>query len=348
MNERARPPIIASDLLAAFSRTSTRHGNAAVARAQLIECLSLLHSSGTEESGAAALDAVGELAEALGQLEQAVEFYGASQRVLRSARLRSGPAPKRQEQRAHSLEKLRLSLGDERYGDAWKKSRGTPFPFEVYVSAALVWLDGLSVGERSPAGTDAGPDLSPGTTAQILAKARTGDSKAKEWLIIRHLEPLRRFAHGRLPRSARGQVDTDDLVQTTLVRGLERLDSIHPKRKGGFLAYLRKVLLNLTRDEIRRARRREDVTSVDMAAPQAASSVLEDLSRQEILDAYRIALEALQPRQREAIAMRVEHGRSYEEIAAAIGCPTANAARMLVSRALTVVSKAMRTHRPGQ
>ena len=47
------------------------------------------------------------------------------------------------------------------------------------------------------------------------------------------------------------------------------------------------------------------------------------------------------PRQREAVLLRVEFGYEYRDIAEAIGSPSANGARMVVSRALARVARAM-------
>jgi RNA polymerase sigma-70 factor (ECF subfamily) len=54
----------------------------------------------------------------------------------------------------------------------------------------------------------------------------------------------------------------------------------------------------------------------------------------ETLDRYETALMDLTPDQREATMLRVEFGLSYPEIAEAMGKSSANAARMLVVRAL--------------
>ena len=51
-------------------------------------------------------------------------------------------------------------------------------------------------------------------------------------------------------------VDTDDLVQITLLRALDHVNEFEPRREGAFLAYLRTIVLNSVRDEIRRAARR--------------------------------------------------------------------------------------------
>ena len=46
-------------------------------------------------------------------------------------------------------------------------------------------------------------------------------------------------------------------------------------------------------------------------------------------------------RDREAVILRVEFGYSHEEIAEAIGSPSANAARMTVARALVRLAEEM-------
>ena len=51
-------------------------------------------------------------------------------------------------------------------------------------------------------------------------------------------------------------VDTDDLVQVAVLRALNKVGRFEPHREGAFLAYLRRILLNAVRDEIRRVARR--------------------------------------------------------------------------------------------
>ena len=92
------------------------------------------------------------------------------------------------------------------------------------------------------------------STASLLARVRDGDDAARSRLVVRYLAILRRWAHGRCPPRARPLLDTDDLVQTTLLRALERVTRFEPRREGAFLAYLRTILMN----EIRMALRRVD------------------------------------------------------------------------------------------
>ena len=169
-------------------------------------------------------------------------------------------------------------------------------------------------------------------TAVLLERARRGDADAREALLARLLPRLRRWAHGRLPAAARGATDTDDLVQVTLIKAIARLPEFQPEHEGAFLAYLRRILLNQLRDELRRARPGREEASE--ALPDRAPSLVEEAIGRQVLERYEEALLALEERQREAVILRLEFDYSHEEVAQAVGCPSANAARMLVSRAL--------------
>lgn len=55
------------------------------------------------------------------------------------------------------------------------------------------------------------------STLSLLARARAGDQVALNDLFARFSPALRRWASGRLPRSARDLADTGDLVQEALL-----------------------------------------------------------------------------------------------------------------------------------
>jgi RNA polymerase sigma-70 factor (ECF subfamily) len=181
-----------------------------------------------------------------------------------------------------------------------------------------------------------------GATVALLARARSGDTFARETLFGRFLPIVRRWARYRLPQSARGLADTDDLVQVTLMRALNRLEHFEHRREGAFLAYLRTILLNVVREEIRRARpdrHRLPFEGVAGAVASPARSELEQLIGREILERYERGLEALDETQREAVLLRLEFGYSHAEIAEALGKPSADAARMTVARALAALGE---------
>jgi RNA polymerase sigma-70 factor (ECF subfamily) len=179
------------------------------------------------------------------------------------------------------------------------------------------------------------------STARLLERVRAGDAGAREHLFARVLPALTRWAHHRLPAGVRDLAETDDLVQMTVARVLDRLDRFESRGEGAFLAYLRQVLLNLVRDQIRRSAVRPRTTELDEAVPDPGPSLLERTVRRETLERYEAALAELEPEQREAVLMRVEFGYSHQEIAEALGKPSADAARMTVARAFVAVARRM-------
>jgi RNA polymerase sigma factor (sigma-70 family) len=182
------------------------------------------------------------------------------------------------------------------------------------------------------------------STTVLLQRTRSGDDDAREELVRRLLPRLRRWAHGRLPQSARDLADTDDLVQVSLLRALEHVKEFEPRHEGAFLAYLRRIVLNAVRDELRRAGRRPVQVDLGDALPQPGPSLVEQAIGRELVEAYETALATLTDEQREAVIMRIEFGYTYPEVAEALGKPTANAARMIVSRALLRLGEVMGGH----
>jgi len=192
-----------------------------------------------------------------------------------------------------------------------------------------------------PTSADSVRPLALQTTRTLLERAQEGDDTARDMLIQRHVPLLRKWAHGRLPRFARDLLDTDDLVQVTLVRALKRLKEFESRHSGAFLAYLRQILINQIRDEIRRVRRIPAREELDANLVDLGPSPLEEVLGSDTLRRYEEALQRLSTVQREAVVLRVEAGFTYEQMAEALGKPTENAARLLVSRALLQLAREM-------
>ena len=186
--------------------------------------------------------------------------------------------------------------------------------------------------------------VDPESSFELLQRVKTGDAEALDRLLRRYMPALRRWASGRLPRWARDLSDTQDLVQDTVVQALKHLHAFQPQREGALQAYLRQAIVNRIHDELRRAHRRPAAVELDEDVPSALASPLAEAIGQEMLDRYEAALLELGEEDREAIIMRVELGQSYEEVAAALGKPSQDAARMAVRRAL--VRLAVRMQRP--
>jgi RNA polymerase sigma factor (sigma-70 family) len=199
-----------------------------------------------------------------------------------------------------------------------------------------------AVDESHPAAS--GPGFE--TSLDLLRRAQAGDGDALNALIARYLPRMRRWAAGRLPAHARGMADTQDLVQETMSRAFRKIEGFEIRGEGALQAYLRQALLNQIRQEIRRAGARLPSGQVD--AGEAAAEVeapgpspLEEAIGTEALERYERALARLRSEDREAIVARIELGLSHQQVAEAIGKPSANAARMAVERALSRLLKEM-------
>jgi DNA-directed RNA polymerase specialized sigma24 family protein len=100
--------------------------------------------------------------------------------------------------------------------------------------------------------------------------------------------------------------------------------------------------MNRIRDEIRRKKITPPAGPYDSTLAASSQSPLEAAIGQEVLGRYDRALERLDPETQEAVIARIELGCSYGEIAEAMGKPSADAARMTVSRALVRLAQEMR------
>ena len=182
------------------------------------------------------------------------------------------------------------------------------------------WLDGLTVSQE--------------TSLSLLGRAQRGDAVAMEALMGRYLSRLQRWAHGRLPVRARGLLDTDDVVQDTLLNTFRRLDQFQPRHDGALLAYLREAVANRIRNEMRRRAPHVD-SSIELdGLPTTAPSPLESFVSREGLTRYEGALAQLDDNDRAAIIGRFEMGYSFDALARALDWPTPDAARKLTERAV--------------
>jgi RNA polymerase sigma-70 factor (ECF subfamily) len=186
------------------------------------------------------------------------------------------------------------------------------------------------------------PDPPLETTLALLNRAKAGDADALNQLVERSLPPLRRWARGRLPASARDIAETQDLVQEAVMRTLPRLATFEVRHPGALQAFLRQAVSNHIIDNIRRVSRRPPITpALPEDAPDLGPSPLEHAIGRESSERYEEALKQLAPADREAIVARLELQQSYEEVALALGKPNANAARMAVLRAIRRLIEAM-------
>ncbi len=197
--------------------------------------------------------------------------------------------------------------------------------------------------------SDAAPPASRGDFATgsaessfaLLLRAKAGDDHAREMLFARYLPRVRRWAHGRLPTYSRSLLNTDDLAQEVLCRAVVSLEKFDPRHEGAFQGFLRQIMVNRVRDEIRSSRRKpagevlEDEHAADDPSP------IELAIGQQALERYEAALQRVKPQERELIVARFELDFSNDEIAALFDKPTPSAARVAVGRAFVRLAEEM-------
>lgn len=172
------------------------------------------------------------------------------------------------------------------------------------------------------------------STRDLITRSNSGDASARDQLARRCLPILQRWARGRLPSYGRDLAETDDLVQITVARAFNNLEGFDARGQGAFLAYLRTILLSCAKDEVRRTMRaRQRIVPADtlrLMGADAPDSIVE----LEDLEAFEELVDKLPEPKRSAVILRVEMGFDYDSIARELDCASANAARMMIQRAL--------------
>ena len=191
-------------------------------------------------------------------------------------------------------------------------------------------------GEADRLTNNVGSGIAP-THEHLLDAARSGNRGARQRLYAHCLPTLRRWAQGCLPRERRGINDADDLVQIVLMRALNRLADFETRGANSFLAYLHQIMLNEVRSDLRKQRRRGETVECDDSICTDGDPVVEQMLGHERERAYAGAMRRLNSRQQEHIALRIEFGMSFREIANRVGGST-DGARMTVARGLRTMT----------
>ena len=180
------------------------------------------------------------------------------------------------------------------------------------------------------------------TSFELVIRAKAGDDRARDVLIARYQTRLQRWAHGRLPPSARGAHETHDVIQDTLLQVLDNLDRFNPRHEGAFQGFVRTILANRIRDLARKWNRRgiSDPIEGD-ELPGHGMSPLDEAIGSEIRARYEAALMRLRPEDRELIIARIEMGLPYKEMVEMFSKRSVSAVTMAVSRAVVKLAQEM-------
>jgi RNA polymerase sigma-70 factor (ECF subfamily) len=172
-------------------------------------------------------------------------------------------------------------------------------------------------------------------TEHLLARAAAGDIDARDGLLARHRDRLRRMVAVRADPRLAARVDPSDVVPDTLAEAAGKLDGFLRTRPLPFYPWLRRLALERLAALHRRhvqARRRSVTREADrMDLPDGSALELADrlfarqsspsarLQRQELQARVRSALAALREADREVLVLRHLEGLPAKDIAAVLG-----------------------------
>jgi len=173
-------------------------------------------------------------------------------------------------------------------------------------------------------------------TQEFVARGSRSDQARVEAMVVECMPSVRRWAHGRLPPAARGSLDTCDLVQEVARRMLSKRGAFDVRHPFAVEGYMRRALLNLVCDHVRRIRRQpilSEMPSEHELPPTPSRTPFDSALESEVDAQYRAALERLRPKERDLIIARIEHLKSAAEIRRQFGFATMGATYVAVSRA---------------
>jgi RNA polymerase sigma-70 factor (ECF subfamily) len=179
--------------------------------------------------------------------------------------------------------------------------------------------------------TPAQPD-----TDELLRQAGRGDQGAREGLLARHRDRLRKMVAWRLDRRLAARVDPSDVVQEVLLEASRKMDRYLRERPLPFFAWLRVLagehLAALHRRHVRARGRsvlREepgllnlpDESAAELAARLVTASTgpTQQVLREELRQRVRQALELLPERDREILVLRNLEQLSVADTAEVLG-----------------------------
>ena len=173
-------------------------------------------------------------------------------------------------------------------------------------------------------------------TDLLLERAAGGDGRARQQLLARHRDRLRKMVAYHMDRRLAARVDPSDVVQEALAEAAQRLDDYLRERPLPFYPWLRQLAWDRLVEAYRRhvaagkrsVRREEpdvldlpDESAVELAARllDLGSSPSAHLLRDELRRGVREALGRLAARDREVLELRHLEQLSTRDTAAVLG-----------------------------
>lgn len=178
----------------------------------------------------------------------------------------------------------------------------------------------------------------------LLHRARAGSRDALDELYARYAVRLLSLIRLRMGAGLRPDVDSRDILQTTLLKSFQHLDQFNGADGRSLMSWLARIAENEIRDQAdRQGRQRRDKAleePLDPVDPRVAAhvrSAVTQLIADEETARLERAIAGLDESHREAILLRKFEELSYGAMAVRLG-RSEDACRMLVARAMVALT----------
>jgi RNA polymerase sigma-70 factor (ECF subfamily) len=189
--------------------------------------------------------------------------------------------------------------------------------------------------------------LTTGPPSSLLREARQGSDQAMNELMREVAPRLLGFIRLCLGSDLRRRVESQDVLQSTLLKAFQRMEQFEGSGTRSLYAWMAAIARNEIRDQRDfHGRRRRDaamVLSLGSGLEQLEAKVRSEVSRIQLRERelqLEHALEELKPAQREIIVLRKFEELSFAEIGERLG-KSPDACRMLFARAMAALTRSM-------
>ncbi len=189
-------------------------------------------------------------------------------------------------------------------------------------------------------------------TLDLVREAQNGVGEAREELFARYSDRVLGIVRARIGPRLRRNVESGDIAQEALIEALQSLDRFETRGESSLIRWLATIVQNRISAKAKyfNAERRSSAHEVPLdgggpdgestiqpPAPTSTPSI--QVRQAEESGLVEACLHALPENYRELILLRDYAGSSWEEVAEVVGASSADAARMMHTRARTQLGK---------
>ena len=219
------------------------------------------------------------------------------------------------------------------------------------------WLPAANAASGVDSVTSAWPNAAI-RSIQLVRQAQQGDLEALNRLFARYYERVRSIVRIRLGPMLRGVLESGDILQETFIGAVRGFERFELRDEASLINWLCKIAENQIRGAGRQATAQKRRRDLEQGLSHVQSSIasgrlrpepvadlpppIEMLVQDEQVRLLESCMQQLKDEYREVILQRNYAGASWEAVARLMQRPSANAARMLHSRAMIELTALVR------